>query len=188
MQQPFTFYVPADPIRAHVKGLRDFGIGHRQLAKIANVSPIVIQTLMNGHSTTPGKKTTRITYGAAHRLLKIQPEHRHLADGAMIDARGSQRRIQALCVQGYSLRWQATMIGTKYPNYHRILINKKITKQMADRVDELYQRLKFTPHRSDEVHGKKAISITKGYARKNKWVAAAAWINIDTDPKPPTKG
>jgi len=188
MKQTFHFYVPAAPIREHVKQLREFGIGHRQLAKIANVSPIVIQTLMNGHSTTPGKMTTRITNGAAQRLLKIQPEHRHLADGAMIDARGSQRRIQALCVQGYSLRWQATMIGTKYPNYHRILINKKITKQMADRVDELYQRLKFTPHRSDEPHGKKAIGITKGMAKKKKWVAAAAWINIDTDPKPPTKG
>lgn len=188
MQQPFTFYVPAEPIRKHVKELREFGIGHRQLAKLAKVSPVVILTLMNGHSTTPGRMTTRITYGAAQRLLKIRPEHRHLADGAMINARGSQRRIQALCVQGYSLRWQATMIGTQYPNYHRILLNKQITKQMADRVDELYQRYKFTPHETDRPHGKKAIGITKGMAKKKKWVAAAAWINIDTDRKPPKKG
>lgn len=188
MPQPFTFYVPAEPIREHVKTLREFGIGHRQLAKIANVSPVVIMTLMNGHSTSPGKMTTRITNGAAQRLLKIQPEHRHLADGAMINARGSQRRIQALCVQGYSLRWQATMIGTKYPNYHRILINDKITKQMAERIDELYKKHAYTPQRSDETHGKKAIGITKGYARKNKWVAAAAWNDIDRDRKPPKKG
>lgn len=180
----FSFYVPADPVREHVLRLRDFGIGHRQLAKVAKVSPVVIMTLLNGHPAYPGRPTTRITYGAATRLLKVKPEHQHLADGAMIGSRGSQRRIQALCAVGYSLRWQADTIGTQFPNYQRILKQDKITKSMADRIDELYNRYGFETKRATDSHGRKAITITKNYARRNGWVAGAAWDDIDKDKLP----
>lgn len=180
----FSFYVPADPVRQHVLRLRDFGIGHRQLAKVAKVSPVVIMTLLNGHPAYPGRPTTRITYGAATRLLRIEPEHRHLADGAMIGSRGSQRRIQALCSVGYSLRWQADTIGTKFANYQRILKQDKITKSMAERIDELYKTYAFEHQQSNETHGKKAITITKNHAKRKGWVAGAAWDDIDKDKLP----
>ena len=182
--EKFSFYVPAQPVREHVLRLRDFGIGHRQLAKVANVSPVVIMILLNGHPAYPGRPTTRITNGAATRLLKVQPEHRHLADGAMIGSRGSQRRIQALCAVGYSLRWQADAIGTKFPNYQRILKQDKITKSMADRIDELYRRYGFETKRATDTHGKKSITIAKNNAKRHGWVAGAAWDDIDTDKLP----
>lgn len=180
----FSFYVPAEPVREHVLKLRDFGIGHRQLAKVAKVSPVVIMTLLNGHPAYPGRPTTRITYGAASRLLRIQPEHRHLADGAVIASKGSQRRIQALCAVGYSLRWQADAIGTKFPNYQRILRQDKITKSMAERIDELFTRYGFETKRATDTHGKKAITIAKNNAKRHGWVAGAAWDDIDKDKVP----
>lgn len=180
----FTFYVPAEPVRQHVLRLRDFGIGHRQLAKVAKVSPVVIMTLLNGHPAYPGRPTTRITFGAAQRLLKVQPEQRHLADGAMIGSLGTQRRIQALCAMGYSLRWQAETVRTKFPNYQRILKQNKVTKSMAERIDVLYRTYAFESKRADDTHGKKAITITKNYARRHGWVAGAAWDDIDKDKVP----
>lgn len=180
----FSFYVPADPVRQHVLRLRDFGIGHRQLAKVAKVSPVVIMTLLNGHPAYPGRPTTRITFGAAQRLLKVQPEQRHLADGAVIGSRGTQRRIQALCAVGYSLRWQAETVGTKFPNYQRILKQNKVTKSMAERIDVVYRTYAFESKRADDTHGKKAITITKNYARRHGWVAGAAWDDIDKDKVP----
>ena len=182
--EKYNFYVPADPVRQHVLRLREFGIGHRQLAKLAKVSPVVIMTLLNGHAAFPGRPTTRITNGAAMRLLKIEPKHEHLADGAMICSQGSQRRIQALCSVGYSLRWQADRVGTKFANYQRILKQNKVTKLMAERIDELFVAYAYESNQARDTHGKKAITITKNHAKRNGWVAAAAWDDIDKDKLP----
>ncbi len=176
----YEFYVPAKPVRDHVKQLKKFGIGERQLALLANVSYVTIRTLMNGHSSNPGVMTTRITQGAARRLLQIEAKWENLADGAMVDAKPSQRRIQAMCVVGYSLRWQADAIETKFANYQRILKNKKVTRETADKITNLYKRYAFTPNTANDTHGKKAISITKNYARRQGWHGAAAYDDIET--------
>lgn len=185
----YNFYTDAAPIRAHVQKLNDYGIGVRQVAKLANVSYITVQTLMTGHSQARHRLTKKITTGAAIRLLKVEAKHENLAPGRQIPVKGARRRIQALCAQGYSLRWQCEKLGYGYGNLQALVTRTKYCERATfDKIDALFNEYAYKKNVGHDRRSRQAVTRTINDAKKRGWLPAAAWDDIDLDKEKATRG
>lgn len=177
--------VAAQPIRAHVLALSTSGIGRRRLAELSGVSPSAIQTLKNG---TAGKRgglpPERIRRETAAALLAVT-EVAAVAPHALVDSRGSRRRVQALVARGWSRTRLAALLNDQVTNLSALLKRDLITREKADEIAALYSRLWDRPSTwksaAEAVGARRAMN----YARQRRWVPPLAWDDIDTDEAPP---
>lgn len=180
----YEFWVPAAPVREHVNKLRAFGIGQRQIALLANVPYQCVKELVGGNTNTRGQATQRITNGAARRLLAVEMKYENVADNKTIPSKASVRRIQALCAIGYSLNWQADKLKTHPQTLLFALRRDRITNGMAKKVETLFNAYAFTPKVGKSKIERRGIAKTKNHAKRNGWVGAAFWENIELDDAP----
>lgn len=183
----WNFYTDAAPVRDHVKKLRAYGIGGKQLAKLAKVSIGVINTLNQGNSHKRGVPTKKVTTGAAIRILSVEMKLANVADGATIDAKVTRRQLEALAAVGYSFKWVAEMIGMPRQVIYKTYAAERVYGRTARAIDDLFNRYAYTRRTSDLPHVRKAITRTLAQAKRFGWVPAAAWDDIYHDERPAVK-
>ena len=83
-------YVDAGPARAHLKLLREHGVGLDQIAKISEHPKSTIRRLLREPPTSPA----RIRTETADRLMAIRLSPDHLAPRSQVDATETRARIQ----------------------------------------------------------------------------------------------
>jgi hypothetical protein len=104
---------------------------------------------------------------------------------AMVSARGTQRRIQALCIRGWSLSAQGEAIGTDKKAVWRVLNVDMVSAEKAAEFARLYEQLWNRQPVSTTPTEASAIRRTIEFAKRSKWVPPLAWDDIDKDVAPP---
>ena len=97
-----------------------------------------------------------------------------------IDATGIRRRLQALAVAGWAPADVSERCGSHYRHLTKIRSGdlKQVRISTARRIEPVYRELIM------QVRDDRAAKITKFSARRNGWVPALAWNDIDRDAEP----
>ncbi|MBO0815833.1 MAG: helix-turn-helix domain-containing protein [Actinobacteria bacterium] len=171
--QPFT---DAAPVRDHVRRLMARGIGANRIAVLAAVSPGAVGHLLYGDPARGEPPSRRIRTATAQRLLAVRFTKASLAPGAVMDAAGTRRRLQALIATGWSGRALAARLGMGTAHLHRILRGRPaVTAATACRVRDLYDQLwdQLPPESS---HGERiSVAKARAHAARNAWPPPLAW-------------
>jgi hypothetical protein len=187
-----TVFVDAAPVREHLLQLNAQGWGAMTIAERAGTPRTVTRQLLYGRSPSEQKDGAypkpkylqRVRRETAEKLLKLHYNPAESPNGVLVDSTGVKRRIQALAVAGFSLRWQSQQLGWIVGNYSSLLkqdfVDAKTYKMVRD-LYEKYEMRKPEPTNRWEVGGA-TRSIKQ--AKAKGWLPAAAWDDIDTDETP----
>ncbi|MFJ8923912.1 hypothetical protein ACIREK_31095 [Streptomyces sp. NPDC102415] len=175
--QPF---VDAEPARQHVLAIRtNTGMSLANLAAATNVGIGTLEHLIYGCSGYP--PAAQIRPESASALLAYWPALDDYIDGAVIDATGTRRRMQALSAIG----WAAPAVHQRINFVNvRTVANLKgrelVTARVARAVRDFYQAVSGSPA---ETHGVAAVTAkqARSLARRNQWAAPSAWDDDTID-------
>lgn len=167
-------YVDATPAREHVAALRATGVGLKSVAKRSGVPHGTLWKLMYGK---PGHEPSRrVRKDTLERLLALRVGDPALyADGAIIDATGTVRRVQALACLGWSLDRLAGEAGLDRQPLDHALSGAKVSARTARAVMEAYERLWDTPPVGRDSQERGGITRTIRRAQALGWAPPLAW-------------
>lgn len=165
-------YVDATPVRAHVRSLMSRGIGWRHTADIAGVPKATVNQLLYGLPGRGRKPPTRVRQHTADRLLAVQFDTALLADGALVDATGTWRRVRALVAVGWPKVHIARALGSRGQGLQ--LQDTKVQAATARKVSDLYDAWWNADPAAHGVDGRQAVRA-RAYARERGWPPPMAW-------------
>lgn len=133
--------VPAAPIAAHVARLRAAGLGWQRLQDLTGLSFTALRRVDRRRYVLPE---------TARKILAIPvPDIPALAvaDGALVDATGTRRRLQALIAAGWTNLDLADAMGYHKAQFGRYLLTDRhgctVTAGTARRAAEVFTRLQL---------------------------------------------
>lgn len=119
--------VPANDVRAHLKRLSRQGVGYKSVAIAADVSRTTLAKVLSGQ-----KRHVRAQ--AAQRVLAI--DRQAFADGALVHAGPTWRRLNRLLREGFTKAELARRLGCKKPALQ--IRRSHVTARTAANVERLY--------------------------------------------------
>lgn len=170
--QPF---VDAEPVREHVLMLTEAGIGRRRLAALAGMSDSNLSKLIYGVPNRGRPPTRRLRPETARRLLEIEPTLDAVADGALVDATGTRRRLQALIAVGWSGSKLADRLGLTVSNFWAALDCAQVTARRARAVRALYDEMWDQAPPEGDHRSRIAASRARNMAARRGWPPPLAW-------------
>lgn len=173
-------YVDAEPVRAHVRALGEFGIGWMRLATIAGVPRGSVSKLLYGDPQRNMAPSKRILPKNALALLAVQPTLDNLGDGAAIDGTGTRRRLQALVAKGWSQSELACRLGMERASFSTTITGGLVRAHTVRAVMALYDQL----WREDPAaHGvpRRWIEASRRHALARGWAPVGAWDDDQID-------
>lgn len=180
--------VDAAPVREHLLFLSEQGMGYKRVARVAGVSTTVVRTIIWGRQDPgprKGELSKRVRRETAAAILGVQPDVATLAGGALIDARGVRRRLQALVARGWSQSKLADRLGVQVSNFGNLLTQERVSVRTHRAVAALYDELWNVEPPNEKWHDKAAFVRSIRYAKARQWLPPLAWDDIDSDPEPP---
>lgn len=158
-----TVMVDAAPVKAHLRRLRAAGVGKRTIANHAGVSQTVVNRLIGIDHSRPA---TRVRPEIAQKLLAVRPHA--LADGALVDATGTTRRLQALVAIGWSQTSMAARIGWTVANLNVLVLGRRsqVSVATAKLIGQMYDELSMTPGGSKR---SRSLAMARGWAPPLAW-------------------
>lgn len=120
------YLVDAEPVRAHLRKLSRQGVGYKSAAAACDVSKTTLAEVLSRKKRTIRKAT-------ADRVLQVTKEA--LADGALVSAGRTWRRINGLLEEGFTRAELARRLGYKSPALQ--FRRGRITARNALRVQRL---------------------------------------------------
>lgn len=178
--------VDATAAREHLAHLRAQGMGVVFISAASGVSRITLASIVWGRPDKSGtyRLPKRVKLTTETAILAVQPSLDAFADHALIDGRGTRRRIQALCHRGWNLQAIARRVGTGPNRFQRLVHADRVLASAARMVVTVYDELwdeqppRSTP--AERAVATRAASV----ARRRHWVGPLDWDDIDTDPAP----
>ncbi|RRD03201.1 hypothetical protein EII34_14940 [Arachnia propionica] len=166
-------FVDGDQVRAHLRSLMAAGMGWKRIAAAAGVAPSTVYPILYGRNlddpTHPQHRPprTQVTREVAEKLLAVAPE---LAEGALVDATGTRRRIQALAAIGWTLAELGDRLGIRRSNMrlHKPDL-RHVTEGTRRAVVALYDELWDQPPAGPSGDRMRAWAASLG------WVPPMAW-------------
>jgi lambda repressor-like predicted transcriptional regulator len=158
-------YAPIGPVAAHVRVLLESGWTLDSITREANVSRRALGNWLNN-------PPSGVQHEVAARVLVLKPA---TTGPLLVPALGSARRLQALAAMGWPVSWSGPQAGIT-DTYARLLVRGRhgsVGAAVAARIDAVYRRHCMIPGPSE---------FARAHARRNEWVTAVAWDDID-DPK-----
>lgn len=122
--------VPAIRARMHIEALSCQGVGFKSVALAADVGKTVVLQVRTGQKRQIRAETER-------RILAV--DRAAIADGGLVPARPTWRRIAALLDEGFSKAELARRLGYQRPALQ--LGRRRITARNAVRVERLFNRV-----------------------------------------------
>lgn len=131
--QPF---VPAEPVRAHLRKIQATGMPLRAVSEATGLPLTALRYLLWGDvQHGPGEQVRRET---AEGVLAYWPTLADFPDHARIDPTGTRRRVEALEMLGFGRMAMADEVGMPKASFSRALRADRITAQVARAVMALY--------------------------------------------------
>ena len=183
-------YAPAEPVREHIEMLQAFGLGWKRIAVLSGVGNTAVSQLLYGRKASDAdrrkgeilKRTTRVK---ADAIFAVKPDLSLLAGGAVIPARGTHRRLQALVAIGWSQSKLAALLGATRANFGTMMRATSVSVRLHRQVQVLYEELWNVEPAHDKWRQLSAFNRAKSYAAARRWLPPMAWDDIDTDVAPP---
>jgi hypothetical protein len=169
-------YVDAAPVRAHLKMLSAAGIGHKTAARAAGVPTSTVQQVLYGRGADRPTPSAQLRGATAAKILALRPTLELAAPAAVIDGTGTRRRIQGMCVRGWSLTYQAGQVGRTVANYAPLVAAPRVLARTARAVADLHERIALT----DPPSGYSATR-TRRWASGQHWLPPLVWDEDDID-------
>lgn len=174
--QPFT---DAAPVRRHVQAIRATGMSLAGIVRHTGVNIGTLDHLLYGK--TPYPPAAKIRTENAEALLAYWPTLDDYDDGAVIDATGTRRRVQALAAAGWpsnALHQHVSHITHKA--VERLRTSERVTARTARAVRAFYRQ---AAGQTPEAHGVTPwiAARTRTYAVKNGYADAMAWDDDTID-------
>lgn len=176
-------YVDAEPVREHVRTLGAQGMGLKRVAAASGVSTGTLSKLMfgvyapgsggrNGKGDRVRQPSKRVLRTTAERVQAVSLV---LADGAMVDATGTTRRVRALVALGWSQSKIASRLGIMRSNFHLASGTRPcVLVSTARAVTALYDELSMTIPPQDTHRDKISVNRARGYAKQRGWLPPLA--------------
>ncbi len=101
-------YVDSTPARQHVQTLQAWGMGWKRIARSAGLSESVVWKLIYGDPSRNLAPSKRVRVGTLQAILAVELD---LAGGALVEATGTRRRLQALGALGWTVQALAERAG-----------------------------------------------------------------------------
>jgi hypothetical protein len=155
-----------DRAREHINMLHSKGMSQLGLSRVTGLAPATLKDIREGDVAT-------ILHSTERAILATKPRVSVRA-GGRVDSTGSRRRLQALMVIGYTTIELSAMLGMSRAGASRIMHSTAVTKDNADAVSKLFERLVLIPA-PETPDAKRA----RTWASRNRYVSAFAWDNID---------
>ncbi|MEU9703058.1 hypothetical protein [Streptomyces sp. NPDC047981] len=134
--QPF---MPAGPVRAHVRRIQEAGMPIRPLAVRLGLGRDGLDYLMYGDDRHELGDRVRRETGEA--VLAFWPKISDFPDAARIDPTGTHRRVEALETLGFGRLFIGQRVGMPKASFSRALRADRITAQVARSVMRAYDEL-----------------------------------------------
>ncbi|MFJ7999030.1 hypothetical protein ACIQ7D_18045 [Streptomyces sp. NPDC096310] len=174
-------YVDAEPVRAHVRILGEFGIGWMRLARIAGVPRGTVSKLLYGDPARSMGPSKRLLPKNAAALLAVEPSLDNLGASALIDGTGTRRRLRALVAAGWPQLRLADRLGIDPGNFgYTIRGDRHVKVGTARAAIALYDELwKIDPRE----HGVRShvYERTRKQAFEARWAPVGAWDDDTID-------
>lgn len=122
--------VDAAPARQHIRQLSRQGVGYKLVAEAADLPTSLVFGIRTGERPRARARTVR-------KILEVN--HACRGDAALVSAKSTWRRIEALLEEGYTKAGLAKMLGYKSPALQ--FRRDKVTVRTRAKVERLYQRL-----------------------------------------------
>lgn len=179
-------YTDAEPARRHVRRLMARGMGLKRIVAVSDVSQGSLWKLLYGKRQPDGTRrpSKRITRHLERRILALEL---NLADGALVDATQTARRLQALHANGWSGSKLASRLNIQPSNFTPLLHGRRdITVGTAKAVHALYAELVDVDPPEQTYRDKIAASRARNYAAQHGWtrplrIHGRAWIGTPLD-------
>lgn len=183
-------YVPAGPVREHVRSLMDAGVGLKRIVKISGVSQGSLWKLMYGKRQADGTQypSRRILRETAEKLYAIDPDWTAspapLAAGAKDPAGTPQAKLhlRALVALGWSMSELGRRLGINYPGNACATISgdRIYTRATVEKAEALYAELSMTLPPETNQRERIAASRARRYAQEHGWLPPLA---LDDEPE-----
>jgi hypothetical protein len=175
--QPF---VDAEPVRVHIRTLRDCGMGLRAIAAAAGVDRKRLQAVTVGRPERGTGPQEKVRPDLAAAVLAVEPTLENLAPSTLINPAGTRRRLQALVAMGWPQQHLAVRLGMTPNNYGAMVRAEHVLVRRALAVRDLYEQL----WRADPLeHGATQAGVTRArrHAAANGWAPVGAWDDDTID-------
>lgn len=171
--------VDADPVRRHLRVLKQHGISLRRAAALAGIGACTLHPLFR----RPVRHTVRPEIAAA--VLAIDPNQ---ATPSHIDATGTARRIQALVADGWPMAHLADHFGV-YRSYVHALVQRgengqSILASTAGKVADAYDQLAGKRPAKNGVNPR-LVKRARNLAAARRWPPTTYWadrLDVIDDP------
>lgn len=172
-------FVPAAPVRDHVRQLMAAGLPKHRIAAAAGVAEGTLSRLLYA----PHAHTRQVRRETAQRLLAVRDITAAAAPvlpDSLVDATGTTRRLQALAALGWSNRRLAALLGRHERNLNVLLHGRRsqVVHRTAREVADLYDRLWHVIPDEDRPG---QIRRARLVATRNRWVPPLAWDDDQID-------
>lgn len=155
-------YVDRAVVVAHINRLIDSGWNQAAIHKTAGVARRAMWSWLNG-------SVEGVQHAVAARILALRPIPR---TPDLVPAVGTMRRLQALAAMGWPLTRSGIEAGISDTHARNLArgCHQQVTSEVARKVDAYYRPRHMHPGPS---------ACAKTVARRNGWVTALAWDDID---------
>lgn len=161
--------VPVEKVAAHVAWLGTQGVGWEQVARLAQVGRTTVEQIVY-----PTRRRRRgVTPRVATAVMAVTPALDDFADAALIPAAGTQRRLQALMVLGWSITDIQRASGASALG--RVLTRDLVTARVARSVRDTYEThwnrspIATTPHAQGIIDRTRARAVASGWLPPQAW-------------------
>ena len=167
-------YVDAEPARAHVRMLMDYGYGWKRIAQMAGVGRGTVEKLLYGSQHRGMGPSKGIRPETAAKLLAVRPNRERMGAAIPVDATGTRRRLQALVAAGWPQARLAERLGMMPSNFGVTLNSEQVLASTERAVRALYDQLWRRDPREHGVDAR-AYSRARNQAADRRWAPAGAW-------------
>lgn len=166
--------VPVEAVATHISWLSTQGVGWERVAHLAQVGRTTVEQIVY-----PASRRRGVTPRVAAAVLAVLPTLDDLADGALVPAAGTQRRLQALMTLGWPL--SRIQRSCKASALGRCLTRELVTARVARSVRDFYDTHWDHVPAATTAQEQASIERARARAREAGWLTPLAWDDDTID-------
>ena len=165
--------VDATPATAHVRELMAAGMGWKRVARAAGLSESVVYPLLYGRpDRNDGAPRTKARQATVDALLEVPyPTLDDIADGALVPAHGTARRLRALHSAGWSIRAIGERSGVEEQALYKTIEGRqdRLVASNARMVRDAYEAMWNLAPPSGTKWERGAMTRSRRFAAERGW-------------------
>ncbi|MFT4081169.1 MAG: hypothetical protein QM638_01155 [Nocardioides sp.] len=191
-------YVDAEPVRAHVNALREYGIGAKRVAALAGIAHGAMSKLMYGVYEPTGRgggrgssgklvrgPAKRVLRTTAEKILAVQaiPENRNPGQPDPDRTELARLKLRSLVALGWSMRRLAGLLDVNPANFGPLVHGSHVMeRRTVDRIEALFDELGMTLPPETTQRGRISASRSRNYAKAHGWAPPLALPDLGAMP------